>query len=307
MFNCYFNCFENFSCLMGECKHTCCAMWNISVDKKSYKKYLKLKGGIKQKILDGIDKNTLLMKIDNHGRCPFLNDKNLCEIIINHGEKYLCSVCSLHPRFKTFFHKTVETGFGVSCEKACDMLVSHKGNLLLCYDKTSSPHYLKKEKTYINFRQDLINIVQNKNLSLKEKIDLLMQKCKVNLYSYPMNKWAELLSSFECLDSNWGEKLQCLTDFQPLKDSEFNNQFENILSYFIFRHSLKILSSIEVYINSAFAIFSFLIVYNIFYKKEEKTEENLKDILRSFSAEIEYSESNQKAISDKIELMISLL
>jgi len=35
--------FEEFSCIGGACEDTCCAGWNITVDKKTYQNYRKVK------------------------------------------------------------------------------------------------------------------------------------------------------------------------------------------------------------------------------------------------------------------------
>jgi len=303
----YLNCFKDFSCLMGECKHTCCAGWNIKVDKKTYKKYSSLKGEKRKKILSNIDKDTLIIKNKMDGRCPFLTNENLCSIIMELGDKHICSVCTLHPRFKNFFSKRIELGFGVSCEQASNMLINFSGKPNFISDKKATNKIIKKERPFFTFRDKLISIVQNDNISLAQKIELLTKECKVNLYKTSLDKWVKLLVSLEHLDSNWCVKLQGLTDFQPLYDEEFNNEYQNILSYFIFRHSLKCLEQIDVYINSAFAVFCFLIVYNIFYKEKIRDKNTLKEILRSFSAEIEYSENNTEKITEQIELLLSLI
>ena len=42
----------DFKCIAGECKDTCCAGWDINIDKKSYERYENSTGNLKS-IVDG--------------------------------------------------------------------------------------------------------------------------------------------------------------------------------------------------------------------------------------------------------------
>ena len=80
------NFYDGFKCKAGECKHSCCTLWNIDIDKKSLVRYRKMKGNFKKRIEQGIDFGNACFK-KNGNSCAFLNKDNLCELIINKGEK----------------------------------------------------------------------------------------------------------------------------------------------------------------------------------------------------------------------------
>ena len=76
--------YKNFKCIAGECTDTCCAGWDVDVDKESYKQYRRVIGSFGNKLRSVMVPSedggcTFTLK---EGRCPFLNKKNLCEIYI---------------------------------------------------------------------------------------------------------------------------------------------------------------------------------------------------------------------------------
>lgn len=300
----YFNLFNDFSCKMGDCKHSCCEKWVITIDKKTLKKYKKVKGNFGKRLAGGIDFNKGEFINLKNGRCPFLNKENLCDIMICLGKKNVSKTCDLHPKFKTFFASFSEVGYGVSCEKACELLLSSNTPLLILSDQ------IKLKKHEINgyeIRNKLLKIIDDSSINLEDKVSMLFSEIKVDLSKNSNEHYQKLLLSLEFLDSNYYQKLQDLSLFNHLSYGEFRMQFDNILRYFIYRHALKDFSILDVYINSAFAIFSFLIVYNLFISSNNLTIENLMEILRSYSTEIEYSENNLDLLYNEFEKLVSLI
>ena len=86
--------YKDFKCRADLCKNNCCIGWEIDIDDKTLKKYLSLGGALGAKIKENIAKtggvSHFLMK---NGRCPFLNEHNLCEIITELGDGALCDIC----------------------------------------------------------------------------------------------------------------------------------------------------------------------------------------------------------------------
>ena len=76
----------------------------IDVDDTTLTKYNSLNNDFANKIKSNIDFiDTPHFKLGQDERCPFLNSKGLCEIIINLGEDMLCQICSDHPRFRNYY------------------------------------------------------------------------------------------------------------------------------------------------------------------------------------------------------------
>ena len=108
--------YRKFRCLADRCRHTCCEGWEIEIDDVSLERFWRNKE-VSGKISDGC----FILKDD--GRCPFLLENNLCDMIIKHGGDYLCDICKEHPRFYNVFDDHVEAGIGLVCEEACRLVL----------------------------------------------------------------------------------------------------------------------------------------------------------------------------------------
>ena len=97
MISIYPDYYKEFKCIAGACRHTCCAHWEIDIDEESLARYKR--DGIPYISEEGDDPHFELKE----DRCPFLNHENLCELILEHGEDYLCQICRDHPRFRNYF------------------------------------------------------------------------------------------------------------------------------------------------------------------------------------------------------------
>ncbi|MBP5332013.1 MAG: flagellin lysine-N-methylase [Lachnospiraceae bacterium] len=108
--------YKEFRCKADKCLHTCCAGWLVGIDEKSLERFEKVPE-IRKKISGGC----FIMKKD--GRCPFLRDDNLCNMILEYGEDFLCDICREHPRFYNTFDDHIEAGIGLVCEEACRLVL----------------------------------------------------------------------------------------------------------------------------------------------------------------------------------------
>ena len=84
--------YKDFRCIAGDCTDTCCAGWDVDVDEASYKYYKKVKGSFGKRLKSVMVPSegggcTFTL---NNGRCPFLNEENLCDLYIALGEDKLC-------------------------------------------------------------------------------------------------------------------------------------------------------------------------------------------------------------------------
>ena len=77
--------YKNFKCIAGECTDTCCAGWDVDVDKESYKQYRRVIGSFGNKLRSVMVPSedggcTFTLK---EGRCPFLNKNTLWQESVN--------------------------------------------------------------------------------------------------------------------------------------------------------------------------------------------------------------------------------
>lgn len=116
--------YDKFSCIADWCQHSCCVGWEIDIDEDTVDYYKSVPGvfgeRLKQNMAEGED-NTFVLKNE---RCPFLNEKNLCDICIELGEESLCEVCTEYPRFTITYGNTIEKCMGISCEEVGRLVFS---------------------------------------------------------------------------------------------------------------------------------------------------------------------------------------
>ena len=96
--------YQDFKCIADRCTHSCCIGWEIDVDSDTLQKYDALSGEYANEIRNSIDRDeTPHFHLCDGERCPHLDARGLCKIILSHGEDALCDICREHPRF---YHET---------------------------------------------------------------------------------------------------------------------------------------------------------------------------------------------------------
>lgn len=128
--------YKEFHCLADACEDTCCAGWQIVVDKKSLRKYREEKGPYVDVLKKSIDFKQGIFKQDKDKRCAFLNDNNLCEMYLNLGKDSLCKTCRRYPRHVEEFENVREVTLSVSCPEVARILLT----------KTEPVAFLTREK-----------------------------------------------------------------------------------------------------------------------------------------------------------------
>ncbi len=117
--------YKDFACIGGGCIDTCCAGWEVDVDKKSSAYYKSVEGSfgdrLRSVLVDYPVEDRFILQ--EHGRCPFLNERNLCDIYTQLGEDKLCETCTNFPRHITEFGGTREIGISLSCPVAVELIM----------------------------------------------------------------------------------------------------------------------------------------------------------------------------------------
>ncbi|MBE6897518.1 MAG: hypothetical protein E7475_00735 [Ruminococcaceae bacterium] len=127
--------YKDFRCIAGACSDNCCIGWEIDIDPQTDAFYQSVVGDfgcrLKQDILRDEHGSQFILRGE---RCPFLNEKNLCDIYIHLGEQALCEICTQHPRYHEWYGSIKESGVGLCCEAA--------GRLILSQDSLPSYEYV---------------------------------------------------------------------------------------------------------------------------------------------------------------------
>ncbi len=116
---------SNFSCIGPACEDHCCKQWDITLDKNTYKKYLKSEiPGVKNIAVENIaltkksHSNWAMIKLNEKGNCSYLEPDNLCQIHRTMGAEALSKTCSTYPRYNVFYKKEVIESLTLSCPEA---------------------------------------------------------------------------------------------------------------------------------------------------------------------------------------------
>ncbi len=184
---------SEFRCTGGRCPDTCCAGWdNIPIDEPAFRFYQTVEGSIGEELrkeishTEGEDARFIM---NEQGRCPFLNDDNLCRLVLTLGEDKLCFTCDTYPRKKEIYGDVMFAWLSISCPEAAKKLLSRKEKLtsyLTDYDEpgsTVSDYDRELFDIFIASFADCIDILQNRSLSIGERISI----CLLFIYQLDTN------------------------------------------------------------------------------------------------------------------------
>lgn len=175
--------YKDFKCIAGDCTDTCCAGWDVDVDPKAYEYYKKVEGqfGNRLKSVMVPDEEGGCTFTLNNGRCPFLNDKNLCDLYIALGEDQLCDTCDEFPRFKNEYGSVREIGIAPSCKTAGELIFNYKDKLTFTSEEKqeSIMHYNDIDpQTFFQLksaRNVAYEIASNRKWTIKQRCFLLLK------------------------------------------------------------------------------------------------------------------------------------
>lgn len=178
--------YESFSCIAGQCEDTCCAGWEIDIDDASYEYYMQLPGKPGDRIRAAIKEYQQEDEdiYESHGfilqegmRCPFLNENNLCDIILELGEDAICDVCTYTPRNFLEYGNAREISISPSCAEAGRLILGSSRRVELvereCDEELEleeSAEELMLAEKIRTARDRAIELLQNRSRSLEYRI-----------------------------------------------------------------------------------------------------------------------------------------
>lgn len=171
--------YKEFHCIADQCEETCCAGWQIMIDKKSLKKYIHTKSPYRWTLLRGIDFLHGAFRQKKEKRCFFLNENNLCNLYSNLGESALCKTCKNYPRHIEEFEDVREITLSVSCPEAARILLSKTEPVrFLTYEKPGTEEYDNFDpflySMLLDCREEMYHLLQDRSLSLWTRTVLIL-------------------------------------------------------------------------------------------------------------------------------------
>ena len=291
-----------FRCSADACRHTCCRGWEIDIDETALAYYEALPGDLGSRLRRQIEigeDGTAHFRLREDESCPFLNEKNLCELIPALGEEHLCQICTDHPRFRNFFSDRTEIGLGLCCEEAARLILTKQEKTCFCEvgEETLRP----EEQEIICLRDSLIALMQDRSKTIQTRYDALFTQVHGQLPDLTNAQWADFLYELERLEPAWEQRLDSLrngdcTDiaFDPIAE-------EQLCVYFLYRHFAGAVYDGDLSGRAVFAVVSCDLIRKIWLAEGSGSTEALIEISRQYSSEIEYSEDNICRMLDLID------
>ena len=176
--------YKDFKCIAGDCTDTCCAGWDVDVDEKSYRYYKSVKGEFGKRLKSVMvpeKEGGCTFTLTEDKRCPFLNDKNLCDLYIALGEEHLCETCDEFPRFINEYGNVREIGIAPSCITAGELMFADRqkmhfdefedGKPIDMYNDIDAFLYMQ----LCNARKLAFDIIDNEEFSVDEVCIILLE------------------------------------------------------------------------------------------------------------------------------------
>lgn len=327
---------RDFRCIAGRCGDSCCIGWEIDIDSETADLYEKIGGEFGSRLMSCITQKTPKSFIlGDDERCPFLNERNLCDIIINLGEEYLCQICGDHPRYYEWFGSVKEGGIGLCCEEAARIILSQTESLSFWDRQVSDevPDDYDKELFDCLYaaRKKIILHLENGNIPLKQRIcDILCYSEKLQEavdnsdFSVPDIPMAspsgegdfrsvlEFFLTLEPIDDKWMPYLKlCISRLDTVKEvrEEFKKEnvqttqyLQNIAVYFVWRYFLKGVFDGEFLSRMILMAVSTAVIGYLFAcewsERGVLTLNSCVEIAKNYSKEVEYCEANLEKLAD---------
>ena len=308
--------YKDFHCIASDCTENCCIGWEIDVDEDTLAYYKSIGSDFSRRLCAAIapadeqaGENAHFI-LDERERCPFLNERNLCEVYLNLGEEHMAQICTDHPRYRSFFSERTEIGVGLCCEEAARLILTRPEKTMLV---TTGEGELDEEGTaLLTLRDHLFAIAQNREEPIERRIEQILSACGAHVPDVPLAQWAEFYLSFERMDEAWTGILEALrehADKLPLDDFAAHmkgreTEYEQLLVYFLYRHVPTALDDGDVSSKAAFAVLSVRLLFSLgalhLLLHGEFTVKDQIELCRLYSAEVEYSDDNMDALFDAL-------
>lgn len=206
--------YKNFHCISSECKDNCCVGgWQIDIDEETAEYYSTVNGDFGKKLRDNIDYDNLCFKLKD-GKCPFLDNNNLCGIYKELGEEHIGVVCDQFPRFTEYFGNVKERGIGLACEEAAKIILTDRSNF--SYSETNTDEDVFDDSEFDSSLADMLMLLRDEFMYVIEKTDYTFNQKMIII----INIAADFQNHINNNDYNSMNKL-----YKKIKQHDFNSCF----------------------------------------------------------------------------------
>lgn len=294
--------YPSFRCTADRCRHSCCtADWEIDIDADTYRLYSTVEGDLGRRLRDGIDHAAAPphFRFTADKRCPLLNENGLCDLITALGEGALCQICRDHPRFRNFFSDRVEVGVGLCCEEACRLVLENTDTvrLITIDDDGGTEALTEEEAAFLTWRDEIFTVLQDRSKPFWERAAALSVTQRMPKIPLSPPQTIDFYRSLERLDPEWDRYL----DRRAAREGSRHNSdvpdtaWEQLAVYLVLRHTADGLDDGRLRERLTFCLHATSFIYDMCIALNADFDE-MQNICRLYSGEIEYSDDNMEAL-----------
>ncbi len=283
--------YTDFVCLADRCKHSCCVGWEIDVDDKTRERYEALDCGYGKTIVDTIEMTEPPhFKLDEHERCPHLDERGLCRIISTLGEGYLCDICREHPRFYNETSRGMEVGLGMACEEACRLILNTDDYQTMVEVGECEGEVEPLPVDTLTHRVTIYAILSDGAIPYRERLENIYREYGISPSMVSDGVWCECLDDLEYMDETHKTQMKCYSS-DLSTPATVENELQRALAYFVYRHCAEAYTDEEYRLSVGVCLFCERLLASLV-----KSGGEISEVARMVSEEIEYSDENIQRI-----------
>ena len=328
--------FERFRCIGGACPDTCCAGWEVDIDDESAEYYKNVKGPFGDILRSHIreDEGERYFPLTEKHRCPFLNNKNLCDIYTNIGEESLCQTCTEYPRYFMDVGNYEQMDMSLSCMELGRIFYKETGKIDYVRSENAVEGDLiseEEQETLIEvlaLRNRCIALLQDDDDSFPEKMTSLRaliseaegaepeeKDCSRAFLDESFSDLVSLLESMDSISDEWTSKLKSYRQIADSEDamkkedlfrSSYRPELDSWLSktavYFVFRYLIDTLIDGDIEFELCLIHRSLRLIYFMLFtewlSKGSVNTEDMIYVAHLYSKQVEHDDSNVEKVKN---------
>jgi lysine-N-methylase len=285
--------YRRFRCIADRCEHSCCIGWEIDIDEVTLQKYNRLRHGYGSVVANSVcTEETPHFQLGAGNRCPHLDERGLCKIILHLGEDYLCDICREHPRFYNFTD-VAEVGLGMSCIEAARCILSSPdfdnmeeiGTLDVLPDGVPFDGRAERSKIY--------TLLQDASCDYATALQRIYRTYSID--AGEDRQWLEILDSLEYLNAD--HKALLMTYSSEQRPHGMDDYRKRWLAYLLYRHTTEAVDAEDFSARLAFCLFCERLFSSLLASQNATDLQDAASLASLLSEEIEYSDDNTAALT----------
>lgn len=183
--------YNDFQCIAQDCKLSCCAGWNITMNKKDYLSLRRqscsetlqnnIKENIRKKKFSQKDVEYAEIRLRDDNSCPLLSEEGLCSLQLECGYNALPKVCQTFPRGEDFVASGyLEKSLTPACEAVLELLWNLPSGIDFVEEPLPKPRWsevrVEIPSLYVYFdsiRELCIDLLQDRRFTVAQRILLM--------------------------------------------------------------------------------------------------------------------------------------